>query len=258
MPDADPAAHGRVRRPSGPQSEDGQQAPRSDRHPRHRHLRGDRRGRVVGGDRRVRAGQGRLLPSVLPTGERPPQPGHLRAGFAKLAPGAFARAFGRWMAGACEAAGLVPVAVDGKSARRAKRDAATGCLTVVSAWAPENRLALGQVAVPDGSSEVGAIPELLRTLRPGRCDRDHRCRRVTGRERPDHPGPGRARPAGRVGQPPDAPGGRRGCGRGGVRGGLRRGGRGRGVEFPTNCGQSLAVGLVMRPLVLGRGDVPQR
>jgi predicted transposase YbfD/YdcC len=84
--------------------------------------------------------------------------------FAKLDPAAFSRAFGRWMAAACAGTGLVAVAVDGKSARRAKRNTATGCLTVVSAWAAENRLTLGQVAVPDGSNEVGAIPELLRAL----------------------------------------------------------------------------------------------
>jgi len=84
--------------------------------------------------------------------------------FAKLAPEAFAQAFGRWMAAACEATGLVPVAIDGKSARAAKRSTATGCLTVVTAWATENRLVLGQTAVPDGSNEIGAIPDLLRTL----------------------------------------------------------------------------------------------
>jgi predicted transposase YbfD/YdcC len=84
--------------------------------------------------------------------------------FAKLAPGAFAQAFGRWMAAACEATGLVPVAIDGKSARAAKRNTATGCLTVVTAWAAENRLVLGQVAVPDGSNEIGVIPDLLRAL----------------------------------------------------------------------------------------------
>jgi len=84
--------------------------------------------------------------------------------FAKLDPTAFARAFGRWMAAACEATGLVPVAIDGKSARAAKRDTATGCLHVVTAWAAENRLVLGAVAVADGSHEVAAIPELLRTL----------------------------------------------------------------------------------------------
>jgi predicted transposase YbfD/YdcC len=84
--------------------------------------------------------------------------------FAKLDPGAFSQAFGRWMAAACEGTGLIPVAIDGKAARRAKQNTATGCLTVVSAWATENRLTLGQVAVPDGSNEIGVIPELLRTL----------------------------------------------------------------------------------------------
>src|SRR4051794_33585390 len=100
----------------------------------------------------------------LPLENGIPSPDTFERVFAKLAPGAFARAFGRWLAAACEATGLVPVAVDGKSARRAKRDTATGCLTVVSAWATESRLALGQVAVPDGSNEVAAIPDLLRTL----------------------------------------------------------------------------------------------
>lgn len=84
--------------------------------------------------------------------------------FAQLEPGAFAQAFGRWMAAACESTGLVPIALDGKSARHAKQNTATGCLTVVSAWATANRLTLGQVAVPDGSNEIGVIPDLLRTL----------------------------------------------------------------------------------------------
>jgi len=84
--------------------------------------------------------------------------------FAKLDPAAFSQAFGRWMAAACESTGLVPIAVDGKAARRARRNTAAGCLTVVSAWATENRLTLGQVAVPDGSNEIGVIPELLRAL----------------------------------------------------------------------------------------------
>lgn len=100
----------------------------------------------------------------LPLANGVPSPDTFERVFAKLAPGAFARAFGRWMAGACEAAGLVPIAIDGKSARRAKKNTAAGCLTVVSAWATENRLTLGQVAVPDGSNEIGVIPELLRTL----------------------------------------------------------------------------------------------
>ena len=48
--------------------------------------------------------------------------------FAKLDPQAFARAFGQWMAGACEATGLTPIAVDGKSVRGSKKGTATECL----------------------------------------------------------------------------------------------------------------------------------
>jgi predicted transposase YbfD/YdcC len=84
--------------------------------------------------------------------------------FARLDPAAFAERVGRWMAAACEATGLTPVAIDGKSARRAKAATATGCLHTVSAWATASGLTLGQVPVPDGSNEVAAIPDLLRVL----------------------------------------------------------------------------------------------
>lgn len=86
--------------------------------------------------------------------------------FAALDPDAFAERFGRWMAAACEGTGLTPIAIDGKSARRATRANATGCLCAVSAWATANRLTLGQVVVPDGTSGIGVIPDLLRALDP--------------------------------------------------------------------------------------------
>jgi len=70
--------------------------------------------------------------------------------FAKLAPGYFTQVFGRWLAAVCEATGLVPIAIDGKSARAAERNTATGCPTVVAAWATQNRPVLGQAAAPDG------------------------------------------------------------------------------------------------------------
>lgn len=84
--------------------------------------------------------------------------------FSILNPPAFSQCFGRWMAAACAATGLKPIAIDGKSARRAKRPTATGCLHLVSAWRGDNNLTLGQVSVPDGSNEIAVIPELLRTL----------------------------------------------------------------------------------------------
>src|SRR3954447_24750823 len=100
----------------------------------------------------------------LPLDNGIPSPDTFERVFAKLDPGAFAQAFGRWMAAACQASGLIPIAIDGKSARGAKRNTATGCLHVVTAWAAENRLVLGTSAVADGSNEIAAIPELLRTL----------------------------------------------------------------------------------------------
>lgn len=84
--------------------------------------------------------------------------------FAKLDPVKFSQAFGRWMASACQATGLVPIAIDGKSVRRSPKATATGCLHLVSAWATEQRLTLGQVSVPEGTNEVAVIPELLRML----------------------------------------------------------------------------------------------
>jgi predicted transposase YbfD/YdcC len=100
----------------------------------------------------------------LPLENGIPSPDTFERVFAKLDPIAFAAAFGGWMAAACESTGLIPIAIDGKSARAAKRDTATGCLHVVTAWAAENRLVLGTASVADGSNEIAAIPELLRTL----------------------------------------------------------------------------------------------
>src|SRR5262245_5666382 len=76
----------------------------------------------------------------------------------------FAACFGRWMADLCRATGLRPVAVDGKACRAAPADTFSGCLHLVSAWATQNGLILGQEAVPDGGNEIAAIPELLRAL----------------------------------------------------------------------------------------------
>jgi len=93
-----------------------------------------------------------------------PSPDTFERVFAKLDPKAFAAAFGRWLTAALETTGLVPIAIDGKSVRSSKKATATGCLHLVSAWATQARLTLGQVSVPDGSNEIAAIPELLAVL----------------------------------------------------------------------------------------------
>ena len=84
--------------------------------------------------------------------------------FCALDPAAFARAFGRWMAAACDGTGLTPVAVDGKSVRGSKKGTFSGCLHLVTAWATANGVALGQVSVADGSHEIAAVPDLLKVL----------------------------------------------------------------------------------------------
>ena len=76
----------------------------------------------------------------------------------------FAECFGRWMAELCQATGLRPIAIDGKACRAAEADTFSGCLHLVSAWATQNGLILGQEAVADGSHEIAAIPELLKVL----------------------------------------------------------------------------------------------
>ena len=76
----------------------------------------------------------------------------------------FSTCFARWMADLCTATGLRAIAIDGKACRAAPGDTFSGCLHLVTAWAVENHLFLGQAAVADGSHEIAALPALLRVL----------------------------------------------------------------------------------------------
>jgi predicted transposase YbfD/YdcC len=85
--------------------------------------------------------------------------------FALLDPEAFAACFTGWMAAVCQRLGLKQVAIDGKAVRRSHdRGKGKAALHLVSAWAVENGLTLGQRAVAGKSNEITAIPELLRLL----------------------------------------------------------------------------------------------
>jgi predicted transposase YbfD/YdcC len=66
--------------------------------------------------------------------------------------------------------GAEVVAIDGKTLRRS-HDRANGKepIHMVSAWARENGLVLGQIKVEDKSNEITAIPELLRALKLAGC-----------------------------------------------------------------------------------------
>ena len=60
---------------------------------------------------------------------------------------------------------LKPIAIDGKTQRgSARRTVGQSPLHMVSAWAVENHLTLGQVATHAKSNEITAIPELLELL----------------------------------------------------------------------------------------------
>lgn len=62
------------------------------------------------------------------------------------------------------------VAIDGKTARRSyDRGKCKKELHLVSAWATEARLVLGQVAIEEKSNEITAIPELLELLQSEGC-----------------------------------------------------------------------------------------
>lgn len=55
------------------------------------------------------------------------------------------------------------VAIDGKTLCVSRdKSGGKGAIQMVSAWAQENRLVLGQVKVGDKSNEITAIPQLLK------------------------------------------------------------------------------------------------
>jgi predicted transposase YbfD/YdcC len=82
--------------------------------------------------------------------------------FSMIDPKAFTECFVNWTQALHVATEGEVIAVDGKTIRHSF-DTATGknALHLVSAWASENGLALGQVRVDDKSNEITAIPKLL-------------------------------------------------------------------------------------------------
>jgi len=86
--------------------------------------------------------------------------------FRLLDPDAFEASFGGFVAAFAQEAGRREViAVDGKTARRSfDRRSGRRPLHLVSAWAVEQRLVLGQQKVGAASNEIEALPELLALL----------------------------------------------------------------------------------------------
>lgn len=85
--------------------------------------------------------------------------------FAALLPEQFQACFAAWMAEVAECLGLHQIAIDGKTLRGSHdRGRSKVALHLISAWAVENHLSLGQQAVDDKSNEITAIPKLLEVL----------------------------------------------------------------------------------------------
>jgi len=85
--------------------------------------------------------------------------------FAALDPVAFQKCLLAWVQHLHEVTQGQIIAIDGKVAREAMaRSGKQGPMTLVSAWATANHVCLGQVAGPEGSSELGALPKLLELL----------------------------------------------------------------------------------------------
>jgi hypothetical protein len=85
--------------------------------------------------------------------------------FALLSPSALQDGFVQWVQAVAESTLGRVVAIDGKTARRSfDKTAGKGPLHMVSAWAIENRLLLGQQACDSKSNEITAMPELIRNL----------------------------------------------------------------------------------------------
>lgn len=85
--------------------------------------------------------------------------------FARLEPKAFQTFFTRWVQDLPHSLKGKTVAIDGKTLRRSHdRTNGTAAIHMVSAWAAEHHLVLGQLKTDDKSNEITAIPELIKTI----------------------------------------------------------------------------------------------
>jgi predicted transposase YbfD/YdcC len=90
--------------------------------------------------------------------------------FAVLDPEQFQRCFMEWVQAVKERTQGQVVAIDGKQLRRSgDKRLGKKAIYMVSAWASENGLVLGQTKVDDSSNEITAIPRLLDMLEVSGC-----------------------------------------------------------------------------------------
>lgn len=98
------------------------------------------------------------LPNGIPSHDT------FRRVFLLINPKQFQEAFLGWVRAAAQMTAGEVVAIDGKQARGARTPEGKEGLRLVSAWACEQRLVLGQLKTEEKSNEVTAIPRLLQLL----------------------------------------------------------------------------------------------
>ncbi len=85
--------------------------------------------------------------------------------FARLDPTALEASFQQWMSALVSSLEAQVIAIDGKTLKGSyDRERGVKALQMVSAWASEHRLVLGQCSVSSKSNEITAIPVLLEQL----------------------------------------------------------------------------------------------
>ncbi len=104
------------------------------------------------------------LPFGIPTADT------YRRLFEKISPTALEQSFNSWLGSVVEKLGAQVVAIDGKTVKGSyDRNGEQSALHLVSAWASENRLFLGQIKVESKTNEITAIPALLKLLDISGC-----------------------------------------------------------------------------------------
>jgi len=85
--------------------------------------------------------------------------------FSKLDPEAFQKSFITWMQASNDVSKGQVIAIDGKCLRHSyDKSSGKSAIYMVSAWASENKIVLGQVKTEEKSNEITAIPKLLDAL----------------------------------------------------------------------------------------------
>lgn len=98
------------------------------------------------------------LPNGIPSKDT------IRRVFTAIDSNVFEQCFIQWVNSIADLTNGQVIAIDGKTLRGAKANGKKSPIHMVSAWACENNLVLGQVRTSEKSNEITAIPELLDIL----------------------------------------------------------------------------------------------